>query len=110
MVANQEIIRIKISKIPQGPAPENIRSAWVGLEFPATKFSSPQVEMDFTTREVRPPREAYAVKIDTALEALQTKSPEGVRWFKKNVPLGMPTLTFGADEVEILPNEDVHIG
>jgi len=89
-----------------GPAPENVRSAWVGTELLAVNLPPSIGEEDFTTGQAGPPRESYAVLTESAIAALQEKSPEAAEWFYENVPPDLPVLTFGANEVEIITETD----
>ncbi|KKR72673.1 MAG: hypothetical protein UU81_C0010G0018 [Microgenomates group bacterium GW2011_GWC1_41_8] len=101
-----QILRIKITQAPMGPAPENVRSAWVGTELLAVNLPPSIGEEDFTTGQAGPPRESYAVLTESAIAALQEKSPEAAEWFYENVPPDLPVLTFGANEVEIITETD----
>jgi len=102
---NSGEIRIRIIQTPQGPAPENIRSSWVGVELTAIRLPGGIEEVDFITgrRITEGNRGGYLVKVNEALGALGEQSPEGAAWFRKNLPPGMPSLAFGLNEIEILP-------
>lgn len=96
--------KIKIVKIPKGPAPEEIRKQWVGLEIDHAKYLVSD-EVNFLTGRKAPRRMAICVPKLTALSALAKKSRQGAKWFRENMPSGMNFLTFGEDEIEIIKTE-----
>jgi len=97
-----EISRIRITEVPTGPAPEDVRRCWVGMEMLAVKLPTGSGgEHDFITNEAGPIRDAYAVLAQIAVQALGKRSPQAAEWFQQNLPPDLPALTFGADEVEI---------
>ena len=96
---------VKIVKVPYGPAPEEIRRAWVGLNLLAKgepyPYTGPQY--DFLANSSLPRRKALLVPVDCALERLKEKSPEAAVWFLKNYPWWREEyFTFGMDEVEVI--------
>jgi len=97
-----EISRIRIKEVPVGPAPEEVRRAWLEMEMLAVKLPPSEEEKDFVTNEAAPQREAYAVLATAAVAALEEKSPEAAMWFKQNLPPDLAALTFGEEEVEII--------
>ncbi|MBI5452793.1 hypothetical protein HY945_05000 [Candidatus Gottesmanbacteria bacterium] len=98
-----ELSRIRIKEVPIGPAPEDVRRSWVGMELVAVKVPPESSgEINFVTREKFPPREAYAVLAQPAIQALGERSPQAATWFQQNLPSDIPALTFGANEVEIV--------
>jgi hypothetical protein len=94
--------RIRVVKTPAGPAPEEVRRAWVGTELVAVgEYDGP--ELDFVKLELRDKRrKSIAVPILPALVVLMKKDPLAVAWFRNNLPPFVSTFTFGADEVEVL--------
>lgn len=96
-----EVSRIRIKEIPFGPAPEDVRRSWVGMELVAVKVPPESSgEVNFVTREKFPPRESYAVLASPAIQALGERSPQAAAWFRQNFPSDIPALSFGANEVE----------
>lgn len=93
-------LRIRITKVPEGPAPEDIRAKWVGLELPAFKKSRPAGE-----GTERVPAEAgnefYMVPITLGLQALATVSPEGHDWFLRHFG-ALGNFAFRAQDAEIV--------
>ncbi len=96
-----DIFKIKIVKVPGGPAPEEIRRQWVGLEIDYATFLKGD-EVDFLTGQKPTKRKGICVPKLAAIDALQKKSRQAAEWFMKNMPSGMEHLTFGKDEVEII--------
>ncbi|OGH15906.1 MAG: hypothetical protein A3C30_03700 [Candidatus Levybacteria bacterium RIFCSPHIGHO2_02_FULL_40_18] len=105
-MANPEQFRIRITKTPEGPAPEDVRNAWVGLEFSAYKMPPRINEVDFVSGRPIQNRGGYLVPTKEALDALEQSSPVAAGWFRLALPEGMPSLTFGLDEAEIVPQEE----
>lgn len=104
---------IEITKTPDGPAPEWIRKAWVGVKIRgARRLRAGVPEVDFMKPEGRRPsvgdvpgRGGFVVDVEYALDALQLASQEGTeatRWFLDNLPKGLPSLTFGPDEAVVV--------
>jgi len=75
----------------------------VRTKFSALKLSETDVETDFMTGQEISDRGGYAVRVKDALELLGKNSPEAAYWFNDNLPSNLPFLTFGPDEVELLP-------
>ncbi|OGM11498.1 hypothetical protein A2Z22_00415 [Candidatus Woesebacteria bacterium RBG_16_34_12] len=104
VIRSPEISRIKINKVPVGPAPEEVRNSWLGAELLAVKLPSGSgPEFDFVNKRDIPARDAYAVLSKPAIETLKEKSPAAASWFEKNLPNDIWILTFGSDEVEVMP-------
>lgn len=103
-------MQVKITKVPAGPAPLWVREAWVGVEFRAQDANSGGPEVDFLKEGGRrpggggeiPTRDHVEVFVEEALNALETRSPDAAQWFRDNLPPGMPALSFGCDDIEIL--------
>ena len=93
---------IQIVKIPEGPAPEEVRKAWVGLKFLAEINQLEEPEADFTTGDMLFRGKTYMVPKDIALEVLEKKFPGAADWFRLNYPSRIKHLTFGSDEVELV--------
>lgn len=96
-------MKVRITKVPDGPAPEWVRKAWVGMILVGEATSPDSVEADFATGVPIENRGAgFAVCTDVAIELLSEKSPDAADWFRKNVPEGMPFLSFGSNEYEVM--------
>jgi len=94
---------IEIVRVPNGPAPEEIRKEWVGVQMSAEPIPASAMEADFTINRPIGNRGGFMVRTEVALEALGKKSEEAANWFNQNIPSGMPWLSFGPNEVEIVP-------
>ncbi len=90
-------IKIKITKVPMGRAPERFREFWVGMELPA-RPGVPCVDVNRAT----PGRKNYVVPKDRALTLLCERSPEAAKWFEDNF-FRSTVFLFGADEAEVVP-------
>jgi len=97
----RDIFKIKIVKIPKGPAPEEIRKQWVGLIIDYADYLDGD-EVNFLNGQRPPKRKAICVPKLAAIDSLQKKSRQAAEWFMENIPSGMRYLTFGEDEVEII--------
>lgn len=103
------MVKIRITEIPAGEAPENIRKQWVGLILPVDVF------LDFKTGIQEgvlggPPKlenlNGFPVKIEDAINALEeAKKQEAVLWWKNNISFfgrGASHLVFGKNVCELL--------
>lgn len=106
---NEERIveKIRIVKTPEGPAPENVRISWLGIELLAVRTPSEVEERDFTTFQEIGNRGGYMVEVKSAIRKLREKSAQAAEWFEQNVPADMDYFTFGSDEVELLPDTTI---
>lgn len=108
---------IKIVKIPDGEAPEEIRQAWVGLVLPAHhvvgygKWKERErgaLSKEFNARN----RYGYSVLQKEALDVLEKKHPEAAKWWRaQGFPLseaGMDHFSFGQFEVEEIAGTFTH--
>ena len=98
-------MRIRITNVPAGEAPEDIRRAWIGLELPVSEkypgrrstptsgvLSGPKsfvgrILAALSGRIVR--RDGYVVPADAAVAILEGKSPAAAGWWRQNVPHGI---------------------
>lgn len=94
-------VSVKVVKVPIGPAPEEIRKAWVGLVLDVVCLN-PGREFDFVKMQFLPERKSFLVLKTTALDLLEKKDPSAARWFREN-PGFSNFFTFGSDELELLP-------
>ena len=92
---------VRIAKIPEGPAPVEIRKAWVGLKLPAFR-ENPWGEEDFLTGAKMRVRESIIVPVEPAINILRKKDSGAATWFINNMPPWVRLFTFGANEVEII--------
>jgi len=92
-------LTIRITKVPAGAAPENIRAMWVGLELPAFRFQDDPQGNLFAASSPGPAAERYAVPKTIAYGILQSVSPDGVQWFVNNFGVN-GELTFDPSEAE----------
>ena len=79
-----------------------VRREWDGVETFGIRLPPDTEQTDLVTGEPVEPRESYAVLKIEALRALSEKSTEAADWFRMNVPVELPALTFGVNEVEVL--------
>lgn len=95
-------VRVKVVKVPEGPAPPKVREAWVGLELlaKATSFKGPEV--NFITGEIIIRKPPIMIPVYAALKKLEQKSPEAADWFRTHFPSQMKHFTFGTDEVKVI--------
>ncbi len=89
VVENPFSLKIKIIKIPKGPAPEEIKEKWLELKEPL-----PARQM--------PGGEGYEVPLRPALKILYDVSQEGALWFAENFGRDY-SIRFRQDEVEVVP-------
>jgi hypothetical protein len=96
-------IWIKITSIPRGEAPEEIRKEWVGLEFPATEPYMAEDAVGVVTLDRDLDRIVYAVNAKLAvLYLIAQGKEEAAAWWHDNLiiyPVA-EDLCFGTDEAE----------
>ena len=97
-----ETVEVEITQTPDGPAPEWVRKAWVGVKLPATLMSPDAIEADFTRNKPIGNRGGITVDTETAINRLSQQSKEAADWFRQNVPPGMPWLSFGPTEFQVV--------
>lgn len=102
----EEYLRVRVIKVPNGPAPYEVREQWLGEVLPAEcnilKEGEEGGEKNFLTGDLAPARKYVRVFKDEALRILEKKSPTAAAYFRKNFPQEHPRLSFGLDEVEII--------
>ena len=102
-LSDEVVKRVRVTSTPMGPAPEEIRKAWEGVEFIAMKLPDLDVpEVDFVSGEEYPRRETYTVYAPYVIAKLRETSPEAADWFTQNLPKDLRMLSFGTDEVEVI--------
>lgn len=120
---------IRITEIPPGEAPTEIRAAWVGvvLQLADTPESQPSawntigvlgkdrglsvwLRRSFGVPAVEQPSVGYVVEVIAAIESLRNQSPSAASWWERNTPhLLMPGRKFlfaasCCEEVENIPS------
>lgn len=99
---------IKVTKVPDGSAPLEIRKGWVGKGLIAVEKPNNVIERDPLGPEDIVGRQAYMVEFDTAIEMIHAQGgEETATWFLKKWPRietgrGLSFLTFGAHEVKVI--------
>jgi hypothetical protein len=96
---NQPNAKIRIVAVPPGEAPFWVRQEWVGLELPLTRYTRLQSSLSFGVLSGPPSwlgqmwglllRRAdrivgYAVEGASAVEILESKSPEAAAWWREH--------------------------
>lgn len=95
---------IKIVKVPDGEAPEEIRKAWVGLILPChpdVGHNDDREKGALSCKENARNRYGYAVRQRDAIELLGYKNPAAAQWWKDHgFPQGDDYFSFYHMEVE----------
>ncbi len=100
--------QIRITKVPSGEAPLEIRKAWVGLVLPCDPYLGyPDDGLDrgiLSGKEVSRNRCGFSVPQDQAIEILEKEYPLAAAWWKAN---GFPQggdkrFGFAEEEAEII--------
>lgn len=105
----EEILTIRIVKVPEGDAPYNIRENWVGLEFKAKRFKDMVHNLSKSDLKIKV-KEGYEVLADEAIEKIGQKSKEAALWFRHFFPKGSGRhLIFRKDEAKIISSETILI-
>jgi hypothetical protein len=103
---NEATGRIRIIKVPDGPAPLHVSQAWVGLELPCLPKSGYVAdEQDILKGKLQRARREVIVPAKSALAILGAVSPDAaVWWLEHGFPVGSEEnyFSFGEDEVEII--------
>lgn len=98
-------MRIEITSIPRGSAPQEVREQWIGVILTIVELprigSLHNIEMDFEGC-MQPIRKNFVVNTDDAIAELAKKSPEAANWFIENLPREFDHLVFGLDEGKIV--------
>lgn len=99
---------VRITGVPPGEAPEEVRRAWVGLVLPlAEGESGPRVFPGFGVLSGKPVADAegrylgtpqFVVPAGAAVTLLEWKAPEAAAWWRDNAPHAITTgMLFGFD-------------
>jgi hypothetical protein len=80
--------RVRIVALPPGEAPEEIRRAWIGLEFPVTSCPEGHSEGVYGVLSNRPAGccDGYEVEGAEAVRILATKAPGAAAWWRSHAP------------------------
>ena len=97
-----ETVNVEITKTPDGPAPEWVRNAWVGVKLPAKLLLPDAIEANFTQNKPIGNRGGIQVETNAAINLLSEKSKDAADWFRQNIPSGMPWLSCGPTEFNVL--------
>ena len=97
--------RIKITQVPQGEAPEDVRGAWVGIEMDAYRLPSSIGGLGITSGQPAEvdDEDRYGVRVEDALSLLAQNSPKAADWFRTNMRPTINFLSFARSEVEVNP-------
>lgn len=92
---------IRIIKVPQGEAPEDVREAWVGLILPCRGKFFAYSSGVLTGEPVDQEQEDYHVWQDIAITILSKAQPVAAAWWKAH---GYPKVSkmFGFHEDEVI--------
>lgn len=96
---------IKIVRVPEGEAPEEIRKEWVGCELPITDFArlTPTNEVLSGVSRIE---KGFSVHAFSALAILRKKSREAAAWFENHMRLTTDDyLFFNENECKITSYE-----
>lgn len=99
--------QIRITRIPSGEAPFEIRKAWLGLILPCDPYLGyPDNGIEqgvLSGKKASRNRRGFSVPQDEALEILSLHNPAAATWWREN---GFPTqegyFGFGEGEAEII--------
>jgi hypothetical protein len=97
--------RIRITKVPDGEAPLEVRKAWVGLELPCGPICGYAAESGKSVLSHEPTPNRYEVDVPQreALEILAAKDPQATAWwYAHGFPQGDDWFNFAREEVEII--------
>ena len=95
--------KIRITQVPEGEAPEHIRSCWVGVEIPCPFFSEEdQFSCGILSGDAREPKSVYVVLQEMAIASLEKDNPVAAAWWMEH---GFPRedvalFSFRQEEVE----------
>jgi hypothetical protein len=91
----------EVIKRPDGPAPDEVRGAWIGLILEADVFPV-GVPVKDSTGEVAGERSCWKVAFEDALSVLGKKSKEAADWYRQNYPKETQFIAFGCDETKVI--------
>jgi hypothetical protein len=117
-------LRVRITSIPPGEAPEEVRRAWIGLELPLVNASGGPLTVH-AAGVLTGPRgffgrlfglasgsvnetSGFVVKVKDAMELLAAKDPAAFEWWRANVPrmfVGNRLFVFAASCGEMVGGE-----
>jgi len=109
MSRKEKMFDIRITKIPEGPAPEWVRKEWVDIILKAKNILRDHVEVDFLENKIHKNRGGFSVNASHAINRLSKKSQSAANWFKDNLPSYVKSFAFGPDEAEKLTEMFKHL-
>lgn len=96
----------RVTSIPRGQAPENVRKEWIGVVLPLKDHFTPggRVHERNFKLERQAERAFVTVPVRAALAELAKKNPQAAQWFYYNLADFWfdQDFSFGANEVEIM--------
>ena len=96
---------IRITKIPDSEAPEDIRKAWIGLVLPCAKTTGfwGIREFEVLTDNACQSRRGFYVPQNLAIKILEQTAPKAASWWRAHgFPKPCEGFTFGEDEAEVV--------
>ncbi len=78
---DEKLGKIRITSVPNGEAPEDIKRKWIGVEIPCLCSHSAAFGSGALTKTPIGARSSFVVLQTHALEALARTAPEAVQWW-----------------------------
>ena len=101
-------MRIKIIRIPEGEAPEEIRKEWVGCELPVYGYPKEEQTKEILSGTLRL-KKGFLVPVPSALNILRKKSQVAAKWFEDHVSPPLDSIDycflFNEEECKIIDYE-----
>ncbi len=97
---------IRITSIPEGEAPEEIRRAWVGLVLPVWTTTDGRdgiIQTGVVSGKAVPPLKGYVVDADEAIRILGKSNRKAKVWWETKA-LKSGSFTFSEKWCEIVPD------
>ncbi len=89
VIRGRTVGRLRILSTPPGEAPEEIRSAWVGVELPLRRDETEPKQhqsLGVISQQGAETTRGYAVDGRAAVAALEVQSPEAAAWWREQAP------------------------
>jgi hypothetical protein len=103
VTASRAVGHVRITALPPGEAPEDIRRAWIGLELPIVNGPAEGPVFGVVSHHAARCGAGYAVNGAEAVRRLAAKAPDAAAWWRTNAPhvlTGGYQLVFPADVCE----------
>ena len=98
--------QIRITRVPTGEAPEEIRQAWVNVNLPCEPilgYGSDGEHGVLSKKPLKRNRYSFQVPEDLAIEALEKAAPHAARWWQaRGFPHPERWFVFAEEEAEII--------